>query len=95
MVTKVGQLYVGPQPQYFIHLVRYECLLDELKLASNLLIRTLQIDPSVKVLQNTCSDELAKPKETALASGGWGRRMCIRFIDVRRVGRSRHAHIIR
>ena len=52
MVTKVGQLYVGPQPQYFIRLVRYECLLDELKLASNLLIRTLQTDPSVKVTKH-------------------------------------------
>jgi len=52
MVTKVGQLYVGPQPQYFIRLVRYECLLDELKLTGNLLIRTLQIDPYVKVTKH-------------------------------------------
>jgi hypothetical protein len=50
MVTKVGQLYVGPQPQYFIR--RYECLLDELKLTGNLLIRTLQIDPYIKVTKH-------------------------------------------
>jgi len=48
-----------------------------MKLIGNLLIRTLEIDPYVKVTKHML-DELAKPKETAPASGGWGRRMCIR-----------------